>query len=206
MFPAPHNHDIVNQRFAFSYSVVIKTCCNFVVDKHMLALENHASYSVLFCNRGIISFGNKSYILEPLQGATSEHKIYRAENLKIAPGSCGHQLDISAVRAAGDDTSHRSQAGRVGGWGTWMFLACESVSGNISVSLPTKTLHCRVPALQNIIHVVKFRWCHVLKIVLKIEHIYKSSLLFLDPVCVTCFFTFFVGIGWHRKVYGFILW
>lgn len=81
----------------------------------MLALENYASYSVLFCNRGIISFENKSYVLEPLEGATNEHKIYRAESLKIAPGSCGHQLDISAVRAAGGDTLRRSRAGRVGG-------------------------------------------------------------------------------------------
>ncbi|GAB0191927.1 disintegrin and metalloproteinase domain-containing protein 12 [Grus japonensis] len=62
--------------------------------------------------RGIIAFGNKSYILEPLEGATSEHKIYRAENLKIAPGSCGHQLDISAMRTDDNDTSHNSQAGR----------------------------------------------------------------------------------------------
>ena len=115
MFPAPPDHDIVNQRFAFSYSIVIKTCCNLVVNKHTLALENHASYSILFCNRGIIVFENKSYILEPLEGATREHKIYRAENLKIAPGSCGHQLDISAMRADDNDTSHYSQAGRVGG-------------------------------------------------------------------------------------------
>uniref|UniRef100_A0A8V0XH69 ADAM metallopeptidase domain 12 n=1 Tax=Gallus gallus TaxID=9031 RepID=A0A8V0XH69_CHICK len=61
-------------------------------------------------NEGIIVFENKSYILEPLEGATNEHKIYRAENLEIIPGSCGHQLDISATRAA--DPSHRSQGGR----------------------------------------------------------------------------------------------
>lgn len=115
MFPAPLNHDIVNQCFAFSYSVIIKICCKFVVDKHTLALENHISYSVLFWSRGIIVFENKSYILEPLEGATSEHKIYQAESLKIAPGSCGHQLDISAMRADDNDTSHHSQAGRVGG-------------------------------------------------------------------------------------------
>ncbi|KAM9282548.1 disintegrin and metalloproteinase domain-containing protein 12 isoform 2-T2 [Cariama cristata] len=73
-----------------------------------------SSVSLSTCSglRGIIVFENKNYILEPLQGATSEHKIYRAENLKIAPGSCGHQLDISARRAADNDTSHHSQAGR----------------------------------------------------------------------------------------------
>uniref|UniRef100_A0A663MZ24 ADAM metallopeptidase domain 12 n=1 Tax=Athene cunicularia TaxID=194338 RepID=A0A663MZ24_ATHCN len=73
-----------------------------------------SSVSLSTCSglRGIIVFENKSYILEPLEGATSEHKIYRAGNLKIAPGSCGHQLDISAVRANDSDTSHHSQAGR----------------------------------------------------------------------------------------------
>lgn len=114
MFPALPNHYVVNQRFAFSYAIIIKTCCNFVVDKRALALENHSSHSALFCNRGIIVFENKSYVLEPLEGATSEHKIYRAENLNIAPGSCGHQLDISTMRADANDTSHHSQAGRVG--------------------------------------------------------------------------------------------
>ncbi|XP_010580262.1 PREDICTED: disintegrin and metalloproteinase domain-containing protein 12 isoform X2 [Haliaeetus leucocephalus] len=73
-----------------------------------------SSVSLSTCSglRGIIVFENKSYILEPLEGATSEHKIYRAENLKIAPGSCGHQLDVSAMRAGDNDTSHHSQAGR----------------------------------------------------------------------------------------------
>ncbi|XP_009324137.1 PREDICTED: disintegrin and metalloproteinase domain-containing protein 12 isoform X2 [Pygoscelis adeliae] len=73
-----------------------------------------SSVSLSTCSglRGIIAFENKSYILEPLEGATSEHKIYRAESLKIAPGSCGHQLDISAMRADDSDTSHHSQAGR----------------------------------------------------------------------------------------------
>uniref|UniRef100_A0A672TU61 ADAM metallopeptidase domain 12 n=1 Tax=Strigops habroptila TaxID=2489341 RepID=A0A672TU61_STRHB len=73
-----------------------------------------SSVSLSTCSglRGIIVFENKSYILEPLEGATSEHKIYRAENLKIAPGSCGHQLDISAMGADDNDTSHHSQAGR----------------------------------------------------------------------------------------------
>ncbi|XP_015723078.1 disintegrin and metalloproteinase domain-containing protein 12 isoform X1 [Coturnix japonica] len=71
-----------------------------------------SSVSLSTCSglRGIIVLGNKSYVLEPIEGATSEHKIYRAENLEIIPGSCGHQLDISAMRAA--DASHRSQAGR----------------------------------------------------------------------------------------------
>uniref|UniRef100_A0A8B9G746 Disintegrin and metalloproteinase domain-containing protein 12 n=1 Tax=Amazona collaria TaxID=241587 RepID=A0A8B9G746_9PSIT len=73
-----------------------------------------SSVSLSTCSglRGIIVFENKSYILEPLEGAISEHKIYRAENLKIAPGSCGHQLDIPAMGADDNDTSHHSQTGR----------------------------------------------------------------------------------------------
>uniref|UniRef100_A0A8D2N1X6 ADAM metallopeptidase domain 12 n=1 Tax=Zonotrichia albicollis TaxID=44394 RepID=A0A8D2N1X6_ZONAL len=61
-----------------------------------------SSVSLSTCSglRGIIVFGNSSYILEPLEGATSEHKIYRAEKLRAAPGSCGHQLDIPATGAA----------------------------------------------------------------------------------------------------------
>lgn len=113
MFPAPPGHDIVNQHFSFSYYVIIKICCNLVEDKHRFIFESHASYSVLLCYRGIIVFANKSYILEPIEGATTEHKIYRAENLKIGPGSCGHQLDISAMRS--HDPTRHSQAGRVGG-------------------------------------------------------------------------------------------
>ncbi|KAI1236113.1 hypothetical protein IHE44_0001387 [Lamprotornis superbus] len=62
--------------------------------------------------RGIIVFENNSYILEPLEGATSEHKIYRAENLKTAPGSCGHQLDILATGAAASATSQHPPAAR----------------------------------------------------------------------------------------------
>uniref|UniRef100_A0A8C4P498 ADAM metallopeptidase domain 12 n=1 Tax=Dromaius novaehollandiae TaxID=8790 RepID=A0A8C4P498_DRONO len=70
--------------------------------------DSAVSLSTCFGLRGIIVFENKSYILEPLEGAAGEHKIYRSENLKIAPGSCGHHLDLSALRA--DDTPHRSQA------------------------------------------------------------------------------------------------
>uniref|UniRef100_A0A8C6YS71 ADAM metallopeptidase domain 12 n=1 Tax=Nothoprocta perdicaria TaxID=30464 RepID=A0A8C6YS71_NOTPE len=69
-----------------------------------------SSVSLSTCSglRGIIVFENKSYILEPLEGAAGEHKIYPSANLKIAPGSCGHPLDLSAMRT--DDSPHRSQA------------------------------------------------------------------------------------------------
>ncbi|XP_060624602.2 disintegrin and metalloproteinase domain-containing protein 12 [Anolis sagrei] len=55
------------------------------------------SMSTCFGLRGLISFEDKAYILEPLEGATNEHIIYRATSLKLAPGSCGHHLNISAV-------------------------------------------------------------------------------------------------------------
>uniref|UniRef100_A0A8C3J2C0 ADAM metallopeptidase domain 12 n=1 Tax=Chrysemys picta bellii TaxID=8478 RepID=A0A8C3J2C0_CHRPI len=57
--------------------------------------------------RGLILFENKTYILEPLENATSEHKIYQAENLKIASGSCGNQFNISGITI--DDTPQSSQ-------------------------------------------------------------------------------------------------
>uniref|UniRef100_A0A8D2Q151 ADAM metallopeptidase domain 12 n=1 Tax=Zosterops lateralis melanops TaxID=1220523 RepID=A0A8D2Q151_ZOSLA len=74
--------------------------------------ESSVSLSTCSGLRGIIVFENNSYILEPLEGATGEHKIYRAENLKIAPGSCGHQLDIPATGAAARATSQHSPAAR----------------------------------------------------------------------------------------------
>uniref|UniRef100_A0A674K0Y4 ADAM metallopeptidase domain 12 n=1 Tax=Terrapene triunguis TaxID=2587831 RepID=A0A674K0Y4_9SAUR len=57
--------------------------------------------------RGLILFENKTYILEPLENATSEHKIYQAENLKIASGSCGNQFNVSGITI--DDTPQSSQ-------------------------------------------------------------------------------------------------
>ncbi|CAM5129452.1 unnamed protein product [Eretmochelys imbricata] len=58
--------------------------------------------------RGLILFENKTYILEPLENATSEHKIYQAENLKIASGSCGNQFNVSGITI--DDIPQSSQA------------------------------------------------------------------------------------------------
>uniref|UniRef100_A0A8D2JFR7 ADAM metallopeptidase domain 12 n=1 Tax=Varanus komodoensis TaxID=61221 RepID=A0A8D2JFR7_VARKO len=49
--------------------------------------------------RGFILFEDKAYILEPLDGATNEHILYQAKNLKLAPGSCGHHLNLSGVTA-----------------------------------------------------------------------------------------------------------
>uniref|UniRef100_A0A8D0H5L0 ADAM metallopeptidase domain 12 n=1 Tax=Sphenodon punctatus TaxID=8508 RepID=A0A8D0H5L0_SPHPU len=54
--------------------------------------------------RGLILFENKAFILEPQEGATNEHKLYQAKNLKIGPGSCGHHLNISGITV--EDTPH----------------------------------------------------------------------------------------------------
>ncbi|GCC30186.1 disintegrin and metalloproteinase domain-containing protein 12 isoform X1 [Chiloscyllium punctatum] len=48
--------------------------------------------------RGFVSFENKSYILEPIEGVTDNtHLIYRAENLKGNVGTCGHNFRTSAT-------------------------------------------------------------------------------------------------------------
>ncbi|XP_048465117.1 disintegrin and metalloproteinase domain-containing protein 12-like [Rhincodon typus] len=48
--------------------------------------------------RGFVSFENKSYILEPIEGVTNyTHLIYRAENLKGNVGTCGHNFRTSAT-------------------------------------------------------------------------------------------------------------
>lgn len=48
MFPAPLDHEVVNQHFAFSDSIVIKTCYNFVVDKLRKLLKT--MHLPLFCS------------------------------------------------------------------------------------------------------------------------------------------------------------
>ncbi|XP_042192730.1 disintegrin and metalloproteinase domain-containing protein 12 isoform X3 [Callorhinchus milii] len=46
--------------------------------------------------RGFVSFENKTYILEPIEGALDNtHLIYRAENLQITGGNCGHSFRMS---------------------------------------------------------------------------------------------------------------
>ncbi|XP_074856571.1 disintegrin and metalloproteinase domain-containing protein 12 isoform X2 [Carettochelys insculpta] len=69
--------------------------------------DSAVSLSTCFGLRGLILFENKIYILEPLENATSEHKIYRADNLKIASGSCGNQFNLSSITV--NDTPQPSQ-------------------------------------------------------------------------------------------------
>ncbi|XP_034993488.1 disintegrin and metalloproteinase domain-containing protein 12 isoform X3 [Zootoca vivipara] len=57
--------------------------------------------------RGLILFEDNAYILEPLEGATNEHIIYQARDLKLALGSCGHHLNISDITL--EDTTHTTQ-------------------------------------------------------------------------------------------------
>lgn len=75
------------------------------------------SFSCIFFiyHRGLILFGDKAYILEPLEGATNEHVIYEAMDLKIAPGSCGHHRNISGATLQDTVQSIRTFTGRVSG-------------------------------------------------------------------------------------------
>ncbi|XP_033005320.1 disintegrin and metalloproteinase domain-containing protein 12 isoform X2 [Lacerta agilis] len=57
--------------------------------------------------RGLILFEDNAYILEPLEGATNEHIIYQARDLKLALGSCGHHLNISGITL--EDTTQSTQ-------------------------------------------------------------------------------------------------
>ncbi|XP_060697959.1 disintegrin and metalloproteinase domain-containing protein 12-like isoform X2 [Hemiscyllium ocellatum] len=56
--------------------------------------------------RGFVSFENKSYILEPIEGVTDNtHLIYRAENLKGNVGTCGQNFRTSATTVDADTES-----------------------------------------------------------------------------------------------------
>ncbi|XP_026524260.1 disintegrin and metalloproteinase domain-containing protein 12 [Notechis scutatus] len=47
--------------------------------------------------RGIIFFEDRAYILEPLEGAMSEHIIYRLKHPNLILGTCGHHLNLTGV-------------------------------------------------------------------------------------------------------------
>ncbi|KAJ6668962.1 hypothetical protein lerEdw1_007771 [Lerista edwardsae] len=63
--------------------------------------ESAVSLSTCSGLRGLILFEDKAYMLEPLEGAGTEHIIYRAVNLKLASGSCGHHHNISGITLEG---------------------------------------------------------------------------------------------------------
>uniref|UniRef100_A0A670YZZ7 ADAM metallopeptidase domain 12 n=1 Tax=Pseudonaja textilis TaxID=8673 RepID=A0A670YZZ7_PSETE len=47
--------------------------------------------------RGIIFFEDRAYILEPLEGAVSEHIIYRLKHPNLILGTCGHHLNLTGL-------------------------------------------------------------------------------------------------------------
>ncbi|XP_066477535.1 disintegrin and metalloproteinase domain-containing protein 12 [Tiliqua scincoides] len=69
--------------------------------------ESAVSLSTCSGLRGLILFDVKAYILEPLADAGIEHIIYRAVNLKLASGSCGHHHNISGITL--EDTTQSTQ-------------------------------------------------------------------------------------------------
>lgn len=87
--------------------------------------------------RGLILFEDNAYILEPLEGATNEHIIYQARDLKLALGSCGHHPNISGITP--EDTTQFIQkfASRVGGNCTFLLHAFkESDLGKSDIMSP----------------------------------------------------------------------
>ncbi|KAM6915932.1 disintegrin and metalloproteinase domain-containing protein 12 [Xenentodon cancila] len=65
-------------------------------------VEAHPSSDVTLsvCSglRGLIALENKTFFIEPVSGRdTGAHFIYRVEELRLAPGSCGHGFNMSSV-------------------------------------------------------------------------------------------------------------
>ncbi|ELK11827.1 Disintegrin and metalloproteinase domain-containing protein 12, partial [Pteropus alecto] len=51
--------------------------------------------------RGLITFGNKTYVLEPLKNVTNRYKLFPAETLTGVWGPCGSQASTSGLAADG---------------------------------------------------------------------------------------------------------
>ncbi|XP_069755153.1 disintegrin and metalloproteinase domain-containing protein 19 isoform X3 [Narcine bancroftii] len=69
----------------------------------------HSSVVVSTCEglRGLIILNaNLSYLVQPIEGGLSQHLIYKAEDLKLKPGSCGHQQSEQMDNWVKDFTSH----------------------------------------------------------------------------------------------------
>ncbi|XP_077933107.1 disintegrin and metalloproteinase domain-containing protein 12 isoform X2 [Halichoerus grypus] len=58
-----------------------------------------ASLSTCSGLRGLITFENNTYILEPMKNETNTYKLFPVENLKRTWGSCGSQHSTSALAA-----------------------------------------------------------------------------------------------------------
>lgn len=69
-----------------------------------LHLRDWSCFEVLFSDlscclrRGFIALENKTFIIEPVSGDdTGVHFIYRVEELRLTPGTCGHSFNTSSV-------------------------------------------------------------------------------------------------------------
>ncbi|RXM31391.1 hypothetical protein EOD39_7029 [Acipenser ruthenus] len=83
--------------FVSHYIAVLQVHCYYhgKVQGHA---RSEVSLSTCSGLRGFISLENKTYVLEPAEGATNgTHFIYRAENLSGPPGTCGHGFNISGI-------------------------------------------------------------------------------------------------------------
>ncbi|XP_032346561.1 LOW QUALITY PROTEIN: disintegrin and metalloproteinase domain-containing protein 12 [Camelus ferus] len=60
-----------------------------------------STVSVSTCSglRGLITFENNTYILEPMKNATNRYKLFPVENLQGAWGSCGSHPNVSGLAA-----------------------------------------------------------------------------------------------------------
>lgn len=69
--------------------------------KQAAALESQMFFSSLSLHRGLITFENKSYVLEPMDNVTDRYKLFAAEALKGVWGSCGSHPSASGPTAGG---------------------------------------------------------------------------------------------------------
>lgn len=66
-----------------------------------------------FC-RGFIFLESRSYVLEPsADHSDGIHRIYRAEHLSFAPGTCGHGFNITYPPAHADGGPFKAFGTRV---------------------------------------------------------------------------------------------
>lgn len=90
--------------------LVLRFCKN---KKNMV---HHFVWFIIFSSlcRGFISLEGKSYVLEPsADHSDGTHWIYTAEHLNFAPGTCGHDFNISHPIEYADESPFRAFSTRV---------------------------------------------------------------------------------------------
>nr|XP_060499022.1 disintegrin and metalloproteinase domain-containing protein 12 [Panthera onca] len=63
------------------------------------ARRQYTFFPSFFLNRGLITFENNTYLLEPMKNETNEYKLFPVENLRGTWGSCGSHHGTSAPAA-----------------------------------------------------------------------------------------------------------